>query len=742
MLKASFCNAFILLAFVTISLRAQETAPAQRSLVRIGIWGHAAWQQHRAQFTGLINAGYPQEPYSAELVNMRLLANPFQWSAGALGEIPVWESDNALGGTSVGVAARLGAQTFGATFTSSLNNVPIAGLPALGAMDFTLQTNALFLNAEPLLQWKFAQNRVAIMAGMQFASLFRETTAQSRRLRASQPIPPEIRQPIEDSVSALLGSGVFGRPIVSSVVAGVSWEIPLTANGALLLVPEAFYTFGLSNLSTNLRAEENQSAFWRLSTLRAGFALKFAPEKPPIPPPEPPATLENTPSPVAQQTPPQAVSAPPLSSTKGEPEPPLRVKIAAIEGVEPDGRRAAVQKVRVEEFLGSSSRFLLPYIFFQEQSATLPERYKSVSVQERSTFTPEKLIDASFVKDHELDVYYHLLNIVGYRMRKYPAARLTLTGYTDIAAESADKTSDKTSDKTLSLRRAEAVKEYLMRVWEIPASRITTKSGGARGLAETIDAEENRLVEMQATTPEIFDELRYDYTLRTVQPAKLEITPDIAAPKGLAAWTLKIDELGVPSASVPTTLQSYEGRIVPSVISSGMQRLFADTSPSADSLSITLRARDNAASAGSDAKTLGIEYLSIAEKQRKNSPDVRVGTYWVFCFNLNSKQILVDERVRRAVQGITALVTPGASVEITGYSDTRGDLTKNRKLSDDRAEAVLQLLRSPLLRVPSSKIANVEGKGESVFYDNDLPEGRFYNRFVRVDVRTPVMKKR
>jgi outer membrane protein OmpA-like peptidoglycan-associated protein len=118
-------------------------------------------------------------------------------------------------------------------------------------------------------------------------------------------------------------------------------------------------------------------------------------------------------------------------------------------------------------------------------------------------------------------------------------------------------------------------------------------------------------------------------------------------------------------------------------------------------------------------------------------PDVRIGTYWVFCFDLNSRQILVDERIRRAIRSIKTHITPGASVEITGYADTRGNVEKNRKLSDDRAEAVLQLINVPL-----SKIANVEGKGESTIYDNDLPEGRLYNRFVRVDVRTPLERKR
>lgn len=716
MLQSTFYRTVVVFALTLsfTSLQAQETAPSERSLVRVGVWGHATWQQHTAQFLGLANATYPQAPYSDSLSPMRLSANPIQWSAGALGEIPIWEGN----GTSLGIAARLGVQALGATFSSSLPNVPIAGVSAPGILDFTLQTNALFLSAEPLVQWRFGQNRFAFMAGMSFGAVFRETTSQSRILRS----PARTEDPdVEGSEAGTLGSGTFGRPIISSVVAGISWEVPITADGALLLVPEVLYSYGLSSLTTNLLAQENQSAFWRMSSIRAGLALKFAPEKPPIPPPPPPEI-----TPVQAHTslvtlPSKAVAAPFLAKT------------ASVEGVEPDAKGDVALTLKVEEFLASSSRFLLPYIFFHEQSAALPERYKPVFPKERSAFTPEKLINSTFDKDHELDAYYHLLNIVGYRMRQYPAARLTLTGYTDVIAESADK--------TLGLRRAEAVKNYLLLVWEIAGSRIVTKSGGARGLAETIDAEENRIVEMQATMPEIFDELRYNYILRTVQPPTLDIEPKITAPKGLSGWSVRVEQDAVsdstPKGAVSKQYGAFEGTIAPNIVTWGAQRTFTNVAPFSTPLRITLQARDKAGESAQDRVSLPVEVLTVAEKQRRNSPDVRVGTYWVFCFNLNSKQVLVDERVRRAVQGITSYITPDASVEIMGYSDTRGNVAKNRKLSDDRAEAVLQVLR-----VPSSKIANVSGKGESTFYDNDLPEGRFYNRFVRVDVRTPMEQKR
>jgi hypothetical protein len=61
MFNSSFYRAvaaFVLTLSFT-SLQAQETAPPERSLVRVGVWGHATWQQHTAQFLGLANATYP-----------------------------------------------------------------------------------------------------------------------------------------------------------------------------------------------------------------------------------------------------------------------------------------------------------------------------------------------------------------------------------------------------------------------------------------------------------------------------------------------------------------------------------------------------------------------------------------------------------------------------------------------------------------------------------------------------------
>jgi outer membrane protein OmpA-like peptidoglycan-associated protein len=716
----------LLLAALTFSLQAQ-TPEGERSLLRFGVWGQGTMQMHSTRFIGLASLPELAAEQTMKLTN-NLTNNPYGWGGGVVAEFPLLEFGK---GASLGFAARVGVSSFAAQFSSLGDILPSVrvGYDEPVTPEYRLSTNLLMLTGEPLLTFRFADNRVAIMAGAQFTMPLRETTLQSIKLLSDTPISDDIRKANEASEQ-----GSLGRSITPSLLAGIAWEIPLTANGAWLLVPEVFYSFGLANISNTLLALPGETPLWRMNTLRAGIALKFAPPKPEPPKPESPKPEPVKPELVKPEAPRATASKPSEQAASTA----ISVKIASVIGVKRSGQGVDYPTFGMEEFPASSSRYLLPYIFFDEKSSAIPQRYTRLQRTEIDNFSPENLVSGALKPENELDAYYHLLNIVGFRLRKYPTAQLTLTGFNDAAAESADKPNDgKPNDgKSLSLRRAERVKEYLQSVWGIPTSRIVARSGGTRGLADAVDAEENRVVEMQATEPHILDELRYDYTLFTLTPPVVEVQPDITAPKGLAAWSLKITQDDDKNHK-NTLIAEYDGKFAPTVVSANLERAALLRPLTNEPLVFTLRAADRERNSSFATVQLPVKSLTLETKRQMNLPDVRVGTYWVFCFDLNSKQILVDDRIRRAVQAIKTHITPGATLEIKGYADTRGKVLNNRKLSDERAEAVLQLINAP-----ASRVVSVEGKGESTFYDNDLPEGRFYNRFVRVDVRTPVATKR
>ncbi len=736
----AFFFIIVLSANVSISLLAQQQvqSPQQAPPLRLGVFAHGMRYFHEARFLGHLNAEYPQIPEYVRLLEpMRLTENPLAWNAGVLAE---WLPVRLFAGSSLGVGVRLGVNSFATTFQSS-SPFRFEGDTLLNSsLRLTLQTSGIYANAEPMLLWSFADEQALIMLGGRFSTALNETTTQRGRFFiGDKPLDDnDARKMLEpqDFSGKISSSAVF----MPSVFVGASWQFPLNPKKTLLLCPEVFFTTSLGNITDDLRAASGDAlSRWTATSVRVGASLKFSPE-PPNPPQEQNSSGEADSGGIASENGENASGRGRFNNgngnDNGKAAQPVTVRILSVEGIERDGRRSFSPTLKVEEFIGSSSRYLLPFVFFEKNSAVLPDRYTQFRAQDVEQFSNETLLQTTFQDNHELDAYYNMLNVIGSRMRNYAAAKLTLIGYNDASAEA--------STKALALQRAEAVKTYLRTVWGIAPNRIITRSFGTKGNSDIVDSEENRSVEMEATMPEILDELRFDYTHRATTPPKVDFMPEINAPEGLFAWSLAVNGRGIFQADAhkqkrdsTLRLADFNGTIIPKTITWGAEKALSKLSSlKEEPFTVRLRAADTLRQSSEASVSLPVQVLSIEAKRKQNMPDVRIGTYWVFCFDLNSTQILVDERVRRAVKNIKNNIVPGASVEITGFADTRGNVEKNRKLSNERAEAVLRLLS-----VPSSKIGNVEGRGESTLYENDLPEGRMYNRFVRVDVRTPIERK-
>jgi outer membrane protein OmpA-like peptidoglycan-associated protein len=83
---------------------------------------------------------------------------------------------------------------------------------------------------------------------------------------------------------------------------------------------------------------------------------------------------------------------------------------------------------------------------------------------------------------------------------------------------------------------------------------------------------------------------------------------------------------------------------------------------------------------------------------------------------------------------IQSRITPRSTVRVDGFTDRTGLAEFNQQLSLQRATNVAQMLNFSAEQMQK----NVLGYGASVeLYNNDLPEGRFYSRTVRVIVETP-----
>jgi len=676
------------------------------SHIRFGGYVHGVVQQHS------INAGGFAAPLdnTALLGSFALTGGTLSGEGGVLGEFPL------VGG--LGIAARLGAMLFAPQFAYT---VPTS----VGALDtpaqyiITASTNVIAFTIEPMLSYRLL-DRLQVYAGATLAMPLVKTFSQSRSLALLEPSSDPLTSAAAETARSRIQSsqtGTLQSTFIPMASVGASWEFALDKYGKTLLAPELFYSFALGNVATGLFAPEGSSlgsAAWRMNALRVGASLRFAPERTVrLLAEELDTQYQRYDDSVraAEQAKKRALEAALKNAVQAE--------WADIVGINRDGSVLPNPSVKVEEFLASTSRHLVNVVFFAEGSAELPSRYRRLRSAERARFTVENLVEET-----TMQTYYHIVNIVGKRLSNTPQAKLTLIGYNDAMGEK--------TDKTLGLRRAEMVKAYLVEVWGIEAKRITTKSGGTRQqqLTDALDAEESRCVELQATLPSILEELRFDYALRVIEPPVIRITPKLFAGAGIKQWDVEATQI---VGQESRTLKSATGTSAEAVITMDMQNARESEQPASEEpITLQLSATDTK---GRDAKapvaSIPVEMVSVEKKRKAGKRDERVDTYLVFAFNLGTNIPMAENAaVQRVANAIATTLKTGATVDITGYTDTRGKPEANQALSEERARAVAKLINFPA--------AKAQGKGSTMLHDNTTPEGRFYNRFVQVDVRTPL----
>ena len=143
---------------------------------------------------------------------------------------------------------------------------------------------------------------------------------------------------------------------------------------------------------------------------------------------------------------------------------------------------------------------LLPMIFFEQGSDAIPDRYQQLDgPAESGHYDETSAIDE---EDGDIAKYYQILDIVGFRLLRYPAATITLRGeYADESGES----------EALARDRAGAVKEYIERVWRIAPERIALQAPlkGSRSSDLRATHEEARRVVIASETPGVLCPVRF-----------------------------------------------------------------------------------------------------------------------------------------------------------------------------------------------------------------------------------------
>ncbi len=183
---------------------------------------------------------------------------------------------------------------------------------------------------------------------------------------------------------------------------------------------------------------------------------------------------------------------------------------------------------------------LLPALFFDNPGDwMIPERY----ILFGSPAETREYADSNGVEEgswgYSLPKYYEILNILGNRMLRYPAATLALRGcYSFEGGESAK----------VARERALVVREYLTNIWGVDTVRLPLLPVERR--ADTLSSNpiqaEGRRVDFVTETPELLEPVRFPQIGIRGEPTYLQIVliPNMAPEKIDSIEIMMLDDMG------------------------------------------------------------------------------------------------------------------------------------------------------------------------------------------------------
>lgn len=373
---------------------------------------------------------------------------------------------------------------------------------------------------------------------------------------------------------------------------------------------------------------------------------------------------------------------------------------------------------------------VLNYVFFDVGSNKISDRYvlltkdqvKDFKEDRLEVFTPKHLSGRSA---REMVVYYNVLNILGDRMNQYPNVKVSLIG----------ATLEGISD---GKAMAEAVKSYLVSVFGINPTRITTEGQlkptlasedvGRKTELELIREEDNR-VTIWSDSPEILMEYEtgpnvplkpVDVIAEHTAPIDSYVTFIVeGAEKALSSWSVELtDNRGRVQKYGPSTgeSRSIPGKTILGDLTDGVYKakMIGQTK---------------------DGKTVEKE-ASFSMRLWTPSVDEQAMRYSVI-YEFDEPQV-----TRTYIKYLTEVVTPkipkGAKVILSGYTDIIGDAANNKRLSLARANDVKSIIEKALAKAGRTDVTfTIHGFGQDDNlspFDNKYPEERFYNRSVIIDI--------
>lgn len=425
---------------------------------------------------------------------------------------------------------------------------------------------------------------------------------------------------------------------------------------------------------------------WSLQTVRAGIALKIGHAR----------AVKEIIKPVV------VIPSTPIIS-----EPDAKFSIKAPAGI--PARRVVKESFPIRN-----------YVFFNENSSEIPARYIQLSSKEamefrQNTSQEAEPIDVEGRSKRQLTAYYNILNILGDRMRNNPTSTVTLIGSSAGKGAPAGK------------EYAESIKSYLVKAFSINPTRITTEGrnqpiipseqpGGTIDLAMLRDGD--RRVDIVSSSAILLAPLEFTSVIDDTRKGSVIFTTEAENNATIKSWTLDvIDENENTKHFGPYTSEqaSISGNDILGERRDGTYK-------------VVMNAQTN------DGKLIRKESsLRLVHDNVIIQNELRFSV--LFDFD-KSKTVSTYEKFLTDV--VAPQIQENSIVQIHGHSDIIGDTEYNMTLSQERARDAQTILEKALTKTGKKGVKfesyGFGDKADFAPFKNNLPEERFYNRTVIIDI--------